>query len=280
VDDRGALRVQVVGIVLVRNEDLHIEQAVQNVASFCDRIFAVDHISTDETWDILRRLSLELDHLDVRRARHTRESHRVLEPYVGTRTWVLRVDGDELYDPAGLVRLRSGLEGGEFDRAFRVQANVLHCVELDRERKLASGYMSPPSRPITSLFNLAATVSWKAGAERLEGGDVHFRAGYGWDSVDPLFERHSWEESPLRYLHVCFTRRSSLDPENSELPRLTLSETGAHRRGVVGTMTRVVRRPFVSQSIREVRARGSTWKLEKYRRGPLVMKDAAPFLPE
>jgi hypothetical protein len=33
----------------------------------------------------------------------------------------------------------------------------------------------------------------------------------------------------------------------------------------------------VSASIQEVHHRGSTWKLEKYARGPLVEKDVAPF---
>ena len=271
---------QVVGIALVRDEDLHVGQAIRNVAAFCDRIHAVDHMSEDETWPLLCELATEMDHLDVRRARHTRESHRVLEPYFGTGTWALRVDGDELFDPAGLERLRSALDAGELDHAFRVQANVLHCVSLDRGAKLATGYLSPPSRPITSLFNLAAVDSWKAGVERLEGGEPQFREGYSWASVESLPERYSFDESPLRYLHACFLRRSSREPEVVERPRLTLSESGEHRRGVVGTLTRVVRRPHVSATIREVRARGSTWKLEKYRRGPLVEKDAAPFLVE
>ena len=271
---------QVVGIVLVRNEDLHVEQAIRNVASFCDRIFAVDHMSTDETWDLLRALASELDHLDVRRARHTRESHRVLEPFVGTPTWALRVDGDELYDADGLAALRTPLEDGAFDRAFRIQANVLHCTSLDTDEKVASGYLSPPSRPVTALFNLAAAASWKAGAERLEGGEIRFKEGFDWKSIEPLHERYSWDDSPLRYLHTCFLRRSSLDPDDPEEPRLTLSESGEHRRGVVGMLTRVVRRPHVSQQIQVVRERGSSWKLEKYRRGPLVTKDATPFLGE
>jgi hypothetical protein len=269
---------QIVGIALVRNEDLHVEQALRNVAAFCDRIHAVDHMSTDATWRSLGDLAGELDHLDVRRVRHTRESHRILERYAGTDTWVLRVDGDELYDPAGLERLRPLLEEGELDRAFRVQANVLHCVSLDRDTNVAAGYLSPPSRPITSLFNLGAVDSWKGGMERLEGGEPIFRDGFAWSSVDALYERYSFEDSPLRYLHLCFLRRSSEDPEVVEEPRLTISESGVHRRGLVGTLERAVRRPHASQSLDEVRARGSTWKLEKYRRGPLVEADAAPFL--
>jgi hypothetical protein len=159
-----------------------------------------------------------------------------------------------------------------------VQANVLHCVSLDRATEVATGYLSPPSRPISSLFNFGALESWKGGLERLEGGRTSFRPGYEWASVDSLYERYSFEESPLRYLHLCFLRRSSEDAEFVEQPRLTLSESGAHRRSLVGTLERVVRRPHASATIEEVRARGSTWKLDKYRRGPLVETDAAPFL--
>lgn len=269
---------QVVGIALLRNEDLHVERALRNVAGVCDQIFAVDHMSDDGTWEILRGLALELDNLDVRRARHTRESHRVLEPFVGSATWALRVDGDELYDAAGLHRIRALLESGAFDHAFRVQANVLHCVSLDEDAGVASGYLSPPSRPVTALFNLAATDRWRSGSERLEGGEVQFRPGYGWNSVEAIPDRYSWDDSPLRYLHLCFLRRSSSDPASIGAPRLTLSETGAHHRGIGGTLSRVLRRPHVDPKLRELHSRGTTWKLEKYRRGPLVEKDATPFL--
>jgi hypothetical protein len=43
------MSVRVVGIVLVRNEDMFVERAIRNVAAFCDRIHAVDHVSTDST---------------------------------------------------------------------------------------------------------------------------------------------------------------------------------------------------------------------------------------
>ena len=38
---------QVVGIVLVSNEDVFVERAIRNMAAFCDRIYAVDHLSSD-----------------------------------------------------------------------------------------------------------------------------------------------------------------------------------------------------------------------------------------
>lgn len=268
---------RVIAIALVRDEDVFVERAIRNVATVCDRIHVVDHLSTDGTWSVLRRLTRELEHVDVRRARHARVSHEVLQPYMGTDTWALRVDGDELYDPGGLERVREALEAGAFRDAFRVQANVLHCVSLDPERMTATGYLSPPSRPVTALFNLGAVDSWKGSVERLEGGDAVFRAGYGWQVVEALPDRYSWEESPLRYLHACFLRRSSREPEDAP-PRRTLTETGEHRRGMLARAIRLLRTPQPNERIREIHARGSSWKLEKYRRGPLIVTDATPFL--
>ncbi|MDW8338987.1 MAG: glycosyltransferase family 2 protein [Thermoleophilia bacterium] len=272
----GVRRVRLVAIALVRNEDAFVERAIRNVASACDRIHVVDHVSSDRTWDVVRDLARELDHLDVRRARHTRVSHEVLQPYMGTSTWALRVDGDEIYDPHRLVRVREALDAGAFRDVFRVQANVLHCVSLDAERTTATGYLSPPSRPVTALFNLGAVDSWRGAVERLEGGEVAFRQGYGWQAVDALPDRYSWDESPLRYLHVCFLRRSSRDPDGAP-PRRTLTETGEHRRGALGWAIRHIRPPRLNEQIREIHARGSSWKIEKYRRGPQVEVDASPF---
>jgi hypothetical protein len=234
-------------------------------------------VSTDATPEILRALASELDHIDVRRERHSRASHDVLLPYMGTATWALRVDGDELYDAGRLARMRDTLESGELDDVFRVQASVLHCVALDLDQGVASGYLTPPSRACTAFYNLSAVESWRGAAERLHGGDVVFRPRYDWSSVAPLHDRYSWDESPLRYLHTCFLRRSSLEVAGSE-PRPTLSETGIHRRGLIGNAVRRVRRPRIKRRTRELHDRGAGWKTEMYGRGPLVEKDVGSFL--
>src|SRR5262245_44612377 len=145
---------RVIGSVLVHNEDVFVEQAIRNVADFCDHIYVVDHMSDDRTPEILRSLAREYAHVELRRASHSRLSHELLEPHMGTDTWVLRVDGDELYDPEGLAHMRDSLAGGAHDGAFRVLGNVLHAVALNREQSTASGYLSPPSRPISALYNL------------------------------------------------------------------------------------------------------------------------------
>jgi len=256
----------------VRNEDVFLEQAVRNVAGFCDRIHAVDHVSTDRTWDVLQELEREFDHLDVRRARHAGESHRLVESYAGTATWVFGVDGDELYDPARLVEFRDELLGGAFGDVFKIASNVLNCVSLEREAGTASGYLSPPSRSITKLYNFAAIESWRGdGAERLHGGTIVFRDGYTESAVDNIGERLSWDETPLRCLHTCFLRRSSSDPEPTSAPagRPILEETGMQDRGLRGRLKRLVRRQPAPAT--------SSWKVEKYMRGDLVTVEASPF---
>lgn len=260
---------RIVGIVLVRNEDVFIEQAVRNVAGFCDRIHAVDHMSTDGTWKVLRALSADYEHLEVRRARHAGESHRLIEPYAGTDTWVFGVDGDELYDPGRLAGFREDLLGGAYRAAFKIASNVLNCVELDR--KTAAGYLSPPSRSITKLYNFGAIDDWQGdGSERLHGGTISFRSGYDERAVDNIGERMSWEETPLRCLHGCFLRRSTQDARSDTAPRPILEHSGMHDRSLSGALKRKLRRHAPP-------AETTDWKRQKYMRGDLVTVDATPF---
>jgi hypothetical protein len=268
------LPVRIVGIVLVRNEDVFVERAVENVVEFCDRIHAVDHVSTDRTWDVLQELGRRYDHLDARRSRHAGESHQLVEHYAGTPTWVFGVDGDELYDPIRLASFRGQLFDGAHADVFKVASNVLNCVELDEAGRTATGYPSPPSRSITKLYNFAAIDAWRGdGSERLHGGSVSFRQGYDERSVDNIGERLSWDETPLRCLHCCFLRRSSAEAEPSGEPlvRPILEQTGLHDRSWKGALKRRIRPPRPPEETAD-------WKRQKYMRGDLVTVDSAPFL--
>jgi hypothetical protein len=268
---------QIVGSVLVRNEDLFVEQAIRNVAAFCDRIHAVDHVSTDGTWEILRSLAAELDQLDVRRSRKSDLAHELLEPYAGTATWVLGVDGDELYDPEGLERLRSELLEGAHADVFRLKAHVLNADELDEDNCSASGWLAPPSRPITKLFNFGAAESWRGIAEPLQGGDVVFRGGYHWESRRDLAADTTWDTDPLRCLHVCFLRRSTIDQDEVGLGRKSLAESREFDRGPVGTLKRLARRPRPAPEIVQLEEQGKNWKREWYARGERVSVPARAF---
>ncbi len=266
----------IVGSVLVRNEDLFVERAIRNVADFCDRIHAVDHVSTDRTWDILRALARELDHLDIHRSRNSADAHRLLASYAGTKTWVIGVDGDELYDAGGLASFRAQLLAGAHADVFRMKAHVLNADQLDEVEGAAWGWLAPPSRPITKLFNFGAVESWPESPEPLQTGDVIFREGYQWESRRDLTEETTWESDPLRCLHVCFLRRSSLD--TADASRQNLDESREFDRGAIGRLKRLVRKPPRAANIVELERQGKDWKREWYARGERVTVDARPFL--
>ena len=267
----------IVGSVLVRNEDVFLERAIRNVAAFCDRIFAVDHLSKDGTWEILKRLAREYDHLDIRRSSNAGTAHRVLERFAGTPAWVIGIDGDEVYDPDGLTRLREALLAGAHSDVFNVKAHVLNCESIDWESESASGYMSPPSRPITKLFNYGAVTAWKGSLERLQGGQATFRPGYDWETRRWLHETTSWDDDPLRCLHVCFMRRSSLDRTDDGEEHYNLDESRQFKRDPLHILLRTIRPPRRAPRIAALHEQGSSWKREAYARGDLVTVDARPF---
>ena len=149
---------------------------------------------------------------------------------------------------------------------------MVNCVELDVKRQKAKGYLSPPSRSMTKLFNFSALESWNGPCERLHGGQKCFRSGFDETQRFSLHEQYSWNESVFRCLHVCFIQRSSkevrgqmsrLQPgEKPEwLKRLDRLGIGWLFSGVIGNVR-------------------SPWKDSKYRRGEVRSFDVKMFFPE
>jgi hypothetical protein len=266
-------RVRLVGSVLVRNEDRHVERALRNVLPFLDRVHAFDHMSTDGTWEIMRAVARDADHVDLARTRDSGDAHRALAPYAGTPTWVLGVDGDELYDPGGIARLREALLEGEHSDVFRVKAHVLNCDRLDESEATASGWLAPPSRPVTKLFNFGAVESWPESPDPLQSGSVVFRDGCEWESKRDLADSTTWDEDPLRLLHLCFLPRSSAEGDEDWRTRQNLDESRAFRQDAVGSAKRFVRRSLTRQQPAR-----RNWKQEWYARGEYTTVDATPFL--
>ena len=255
---------RIVGIGLFRDEDRFVEQAVRNVFGFCDELILVDHESRDRTPEILERLAAESPiPATYHRIKHPSTSHDLIKEYAGQDVWVLGVDGDELYDPAGLAGFKPRLLAGEFDEWWLIRSNALHVVELEAEKQIARGYMSPPSASVVKLHNFSLIESWDGvHPERLHGADgLRFRAGREGLKLD-LGSCHSWDESPLRCLHVCFLRRSSLDWV--ERTRSSIRDRNAPARLPV-------------RAWRRFRGAPPTWKLEHYRVGPICEVSTTPF---
>jgi hypothetical protein len=246
-----------VGIVLARDEDVFVERAVRNVAGFCDELLLFDHRSRDDTPSILRRLADELPDAKFEPVADPAVTHERLQPYVGTDTWIFGVDGDELYDPSRLLPVRARLEAGEFDGYWTVKGSQLHCRAFDVEAGAARGWLAPPSRSTTKLYNFAALESWRGETpERLHGGTTVFAREV--DETYWLRDEQPWEEAPMRCLHVCFLRRSSRQPERQKT-RLSHVERIAD----YGRRARI-RRAFATILGRPPE---SWWKQNKYQQG-------------
>jgi len=260
---------QIVGISLVRNEDLFIERSLRNVLDFCDRLIVAENYSTDQTWEIVSRMAAGDPRIGCHRIRRTGDSHDLVQEFIGTPTWMFAVDGDEIYDPRGLVRFRQALLAGEYDRWWTIFGNVLNCVTLDQEQGVACGYLAPPCRSMTKLYNFNAISRWDGPClERMLGGTPVFREGYSEDLRLALHEQVGWEESPYRCLHTCFLRRSSAevaDPNGRPNPVELASRGRLERMGLA----------FLHRWLHGKKA--PMWKNEKYMRGDLVRKDVKVF---
>jgi hypothetical protein len=257
---------KIVGIVLVRNEDRFVGQAVKNIAAFCDVLILCDHQSTDGTLGILERSAAEIPHATLHRLHHPSESHDLLQPFIGTPTWVFGVDGDEIYDPHCLAEFRPRLLAGEFDRVWRMKGNVLHCTAWEGDT--ATGYLAAPSRSITKLYNFRAISSWDGDTvERLHGGTIRFHPAYDDNKKQNFQETFGWDETPLRCLHTCFLARSSQDSPGVAV-RENIMEI--YRCGFLGSLRRAANR-LVGHGPE------SRWKHDYYRRGSLVTVDAKGF---
>lgn len=257
---------RIVGAVVVRNEDLWIENALRNIAEFCDVIHVADNGSTDGTWEILTHLSREFDHVELRRVETIAESQDLVAGYVGEDCWVFGVDGDELYDPTGLRVLREELKADAYRDRWRIKSNVLNAVTVDREALTATGFLAPPSRPITKLYNFAAIERWSGPfVQALHGGGLVFRPGRAHDQSENVGDRLEWGESYFRCLHCCFVQRSSLDRASS---RGRLNPDDLHRARHGGALDRLKRL---------APGRRSRWKYHAYRRGELATVEIAAF---
>lgn len=263
---------QIVGISLVRNEDLYIRQAITNVAEFCDRIIILDHCSTDNTAREIASLCVRFPHVEGYRINHYRDSHQYISPYAGTDTWAFGIDGDEIYDPVGLKRLRSELLNGEFDQYWTIFGNVVNCVKLELKKGTATGYQTPPCRSMTKLFNLSALESWSGTFERFHGGNKRFRPGFGEDQRLLLYEKNAWELAWFRCLHLCFVRRSTKEKDDV-MSRLQPDESP-------GWFKRMDQYGLGWLFDRIIQKRRSPWKEQRYRRGELITVDTTPFFSE
>ncbi len=258
---------KIVGICQVRNEDLYIRNVLANIVDFCDEIIVADNMSTDQTAEVAQVMAEKYPKIRVEKIAKTPAAHDLIRVYANTPTWVFPVDGDEIYDAEGLIIMRRDILAGKYDQYRQIYGNAFHCCEINPERTIASGYMAPPSRTVTKLYNFGALIDWEGPCvEKCHGGRIVFKDGYNEYSNKYIYHDCTWENSPFRVLHMCFVRRSSLD--KADCARFHVVDLYAS--GFInGVLRRMIR--YFGLNPR------SSYKNEKYRKGEHVARDVASF---
>jgi glycosyltransferase involved in cell wall biosynthesis len=263
---------QIVGIMLVKNEDVYIERSIRNIIDFCDKIIITDHQSTDGTFEICRALAEIFPKIDLRSIQSPHESALAIEPYAGTNTWIFGVDGDEIYDPQGLKTMRKHLLNGLFSKDWCIFGNALNVISLDLDKKIAKGHLAPPCRPTSKLYNFSFIEWWINSSERLHGEDIKFKPGSDGGLRRYLHTEISWDQSYFRHLHMPFMKRSTQQKASFIKTRLNPDELmrADLEKYKLARLLRLLR-------IQVAQVFGFDWKNKKYRRGPLVEKDITQF---
>ena len=197
---------KIIGVMMVKNEDRWIARALTAIRDFCDRIVLIDTGSTDDTTrEALRSNTVDEVHLEPDLSR----THRFVESYVGTDTWVFGVDGDEIYDREGLKSVRRHI-GRNLSSMFQLVGQYLHVTEL--VEGYARGYMGPPSHTPTKLYNFAKLEEWPS-----DGRHSLFQSKTRVVDArilrDTFYQNYDWNACPLRCLHMRFQRRTWSGPE-------------------------------------------------------------------
>jgi glycosyltransferase involved in cell wall biosynthesis len=262
---------KIIGILLVRNEDIFIERIITNIMDFCDVIIVADNQSVDKTAEIVLSLRDKFNKVKYHFVDHPSLSHDLISGYANSLTWIFAVDGDELYDRFGLATLRRKILAGEYLDRWMIFGNVLHCIKLNLSEQYARGYLSPPCRSMTKLYNFQRIISWDGPCpERLHGGTIVFQPEYSNEDRLLLYEKMHWDSSFFRCLHLCFLPRSSMDRVKfgKLIQRKNISEKNSllPSNKLLSLFSWLMGDP-----------KGSRYKRNKYMRGTLVKKDTRPF---
>jgi len=259
-------RRRIIGISLLHNEEYFTPWALAQVLPFCDEWLVVENRSSDRTLEKVELLRALHPSLVVHSVTDPNRSHRLLEAYAGQPVWVFGVDGDEIYDPGGLARLRSRLLSGEFDSWWRVSGHMLHVTQIDLDRGLAWGHPLPSG---TKLYNFGALRSWREPhRERLHGRNMEFQRGWHKKKILRLLESEPWERTDFRSLHLCFYPRTSIE---RGVPALRRNPSEIR----VGPLGRA--HNFVKNFLARPFSKRLSYKNRRYRRGEVVEREVGPF---
>ena len=213
----------IVGVCLIRNEEYFTTWALMNVMEFCDHILVMDNYSDDLTGEILRIISKNYPHVETIQVRDPNDTHDLLEGYFGTNTWMLKIDGDEIYDPQGLSKFRTELlaSGGKYNQQRGIGSMMVHVADIDFSNSRFSGYVIGGDRPQNGfILNCNAVKRWVGKAERMHAKNPVWHPEFE-SGLWHVGENCDWKASDFRCLHMCFWPRSSLDRQSDKFNKYT-----------------------------------------------------------
>ncbi len=255
---------KIVGVMLIKNEDLYIERVINNVIDFCDELMVLENYSSDKTFEIISILAEKTSKIKIIRVTDALDTHKYIEPYVRTDTWIFRIDGDELYDSNRLLSLKVDLLSGQYDSWLTIGCPCLNVERLDLFKKTATGHYGR----MTSFVNFSLFESWHEKGERLHGSNKIYSTSFDNSKMKYTgFIDKGFPGSELRCLHLCFIKRSSLGSDNEG--RLNPGEA----KYPFPLLVSFVRNIFTGKL-----SFSSFYKNATYKRGALVSVDASDFL--
>lgn len=269
---------QIVGVWLLRDEEYFAAWSLMNAVEFCDRVLVMDNRSRDRTREITEAVAARYSHVNVLDVDDACDTHKYLEEYAGTPTWVFGIDGDEIYDPAGLKRMRPRLLAGEFDGHWRIAGHMLHVLGIRFDRTEACGYAQPKAPEVTKLFNFGAVESWRPGPhERLHGfKSIVFRPEFGRDNILKVWRQESWDEANFRCLHLAFMPRSPLNSPKPDEFSWPVGRANPSERMKAQSLLRRIRRAVLRRLDLHHNTK-KNYKHRHYAKGPIVIHNIAEF---
>ena len=261
---------QIVGVFLVKNEEFYIAWSLMNSAKFFDHILVLDNLSSDRTQEIVRNISTLHSNIELIQVKNANNTQMYLNQYIGTDTWVLGVDGDEVHYPDGLARMRNRINSGEFSQYWSVSSTYLHVTSFDFENSIVYGYPSPPAKAGLKLYNFNAIDNWNSKwrkRERLHGKGLEFRDGFSKNKTFSFSKETQWWTADFKCLHLCFLRRSSQEFLDDSHYQGSIKSNPAE--------SRFLRR--ISRSLERLGPNYSDYRIKRYARGAVKPFELSGF---
>lgn len=192
----------ILGICLVKNEDIYIYQVLKNILDFCDEIIVLNNLSTDNTIKEVNKIKSKK--IKIYNVDSPFGTNKYLKKYTNTDTWVLGVDGDELYDPVGLSEFKKELKDRKWDDYFLIKGAQINIFDLNIKDNKGTGYSNENGcRGCGKLYNFKnLTRCFSDKQERLHG---YHEIKEGCKNI----KLDDFDNCKLRFLHLCFINRTS-----------------------------------------------------------------------